>query len=57
MLLVACTTRRASQNVYEGIQNRNQSLETPAEKATTPPPPNYQDYDAERKRLRGGDTN
>ena len=57
MLLVACTTRRASQNVYEGIQNRNQSLETPTEKATTPPPPNYQDYEAERKRLRGGDAN
>jgi hypothetical protein len=57
MPLVACTSQRASQNVYEGIQRRNQSLETPAEKATTPPQSSYQDYEAERKRLRGSDTN
>jgi hypothetical protein len=42
MPLVACTS---------------QSLETPAEKATTPPQSSYQDYEAERKRLRGSDTN
>jgi len=57
MLLVACTTQSASQNVYDGIQSRNQSLETPLEKSTTPSQPNYQDYEAERKRLRGGDAN
>ena len=53
MLAVACTTERATQNVYEGIQSRKQGVETPAERATTPPPPNYQDYEAERKRLHG----
>ena len=56
-LLVGCTTQKASQNVYEGIQSRNQGLATPAEKAVTPPPPNYEDYEAERKRLRGSAEN
>jgi hypothetical protein len=53
MLMTACTTEHAAQNVYEGIQNRDQGLKTPAEKATTPPPPSYPDYEAERKRLHG----
>jgi hypothetical protein len=57
VLVVGCTTQKAAQNVYEGIQSRNQGLGTPAEKASTPAPPNYEDYEAERKRLRGGAEN
>ena len=55
VLLVGCTTQKASQNVYEGIQSHRQGMQTPADKATTPAPPTYQDYEAERKRL-GGNT-
>lgn len=53
VLVVACTTEQAAQNVYEGIQSRDQGLKTPADKAASPPPPSYPDYEAERKRLRG----
>ena len=44
-----CTSERAAQNVYEGIQNRNESLKTPQEKASEPPPPSYPDYEKERQ--------
>jgi hypothetical protein len=57
VLVVGCTTQKASQNVYEGIQSHKQGMETPAEKAVTPAPPNYEDYEAERKRLRGSAEN
>lgn len=57
VLVVGCTTQKASQNVYEGIQSHKQGTETPADKATTPAPPNYEDYEAERKRLRGSAEN
>ena len=57
VLLVGCTAQKASQNVYEGIQSHKQGMETPADKATTPAPPNYEDYEAERKRLRGSAEN
>ena len=53
MLVVGCTTQQASKNVYEGIQSHKQGLEAPVDKATTPAPPSYEDYEAERKRLRG----
>ena len=57
VLGVGCTTQKASQNVYEGIQSHKQGMETPADKAVTPAPPSYEDYEAERKRLRSGTEN
>ena len=45
----ACTSEQATRGVYEGIQNRNEALKTPAEKAVTPPAPSYPDYEAQRK--------
>ena len=47
-----CSTDRATQNVYEGIQNRNEALKTPQEKASEPPPQSYPDYERERKQLK-----
>ena len=51
--VAACSTDRLAQNVYEGIQNKNQSLKTPEEKSSAPAPQSYQDYEAERNRLKG----
>ncbi|MCX7179929.1 MAG: hypothetical protein NTX56_14580 [Proteobacteria bacterium] len=51
-LAAGCSTNLA-QNVYEGIQNRNESLKTPEEKSATPAPQSYRDYEAERNRLKG----
>jgi hypothetical protein len=47
-----CSTDRAAQNVYEGIQNRNEGLKTSQEKASEPPPQSYPDYERERKQLK-----
>ena len=53
LLAAGCSTERLAQNVYEGIQNQNQSLKTPEEKSSTPAPPSYRDYEDERRRLKG----
>ena len=45
----ACTSERMAQNVYEEIRNRNDSLKTPQEKASEPPPQSYPDYEKERQ--------
>jgi hypothetical protein len=52
VLVCGCSTDRAAQNVYEGIQNRNEGLKTPQEKASEPPPQSYPDYERERKQLK-----
>jgi hypothetical protein len=52
VLACGCSTERAAQNVYEGIQNRNEGLKTPQEKASEPPPQSYPDYERERKQLK-----
>ena len=52
ILAFGCSTDRAAQNVYEGIQNRNEGLKTPQEKASEPPPQSYPDYGRERKQLK-----
>lgn len=48
LMTAACSIDGLSRNVYEGIQNRNQSLKTPQEKAMDPPPQSYRDYERER---------
>ena len=52
VLACGCSADRAAQNVYEGIQNRNEGLKTPQEKASEPPPQSYPDYERERKQLK-----
>ena len=52
VLACGCSTDRAAQNVYEGIQNRNEGLKTTQEKASEPPPQSYPDYERERKQLK-----
>jgi hypothetical protein len=52
VLVCGCSTDRAVQNVYEGIQKRNEGLKTPQEKAWEPPPQSYPDYERERKQLK-----
>jgi hypothetical protein len=48
---VSCSSERAAQGVYEGIQNRNEILKTPTEKMSSPTPPTYPEYQEEKKRL------
>ena len=50
-VLVAALLAHGCANVYEGIQSRNDSLRTPAERATSPAPQPYDQYEAERKKL------
>jgi hypothetical protein len=40
-----------ARNLYEGIQMRNESLKTPEERATSPRPPEYDEYKKERDKL------
>jgi hypothetical protein len=50
LLLASCTSDRMTRGVYEGIQNRNEALKTPAEKMSTPSSPAYPEYRKERDR-------
>jgi uncharacterized lipoprotein len=50
LLLASCSSDRMTRGVYEGIQNRNEALKTPAEKMSTPSPPAYPEYRKERDR-------
>ena len=52
VLACGCSADRVAQNVYEGVQNRNEGLKTPQEKASEPPPQSYPDYERERKQLK-----
>jgi hypothetical protein len=52
LALSACSLERFSQNVYEGSQSHAQTLKTPQEKASEPPPQDYRDYQRERERLK-----
>ncbi len=53
MLLCVCANACTARGVYEGIQNHNEALKTPPEKASTLPAPRYPDYESERKRTQG----
>lgn len=51
----ACSTEHLAQGIYEGSQNRAQSLRTPQERVAEPlPQQNYRDYERERDLLRNG---
>lgn len=55
LVTTACSTEHLAQGIYEGSQNRNQSLRTPQERATDPlSPQSYRDYEKERERLKNG---
>jgi hypothetical protein len=60
VLMLACTAvagcAEPSRNLYEGIRMHNESMQTPEERANTPPTPSYDEYKKERDKLKNGDS-
>jgi hypothetical protein len=59
-LILACTVAvgcaEPSRNLDEGIKMHNESMQTPEERANTPPEPSYDEYKKERDKLKNGDS-
>ena len=50
LLVAGC----ASENIYEGLKSREELQNPSSDRVPGPKLPSYQDYETERKKLRGG---
>ncbi len=53
--LCSCTTQQISQNFYEGIESRNESLKSTPLETSGGPALSYEEYERERKKLSSPD--